>query len=518
MQEREIDLIDLLVEVLLRWRVMIVWMLVGGILMGGLSYVNSYRASEAHKVQKAELEQQLQQKKEQLASTQQENAEVGGSTNLIDKEYLREQLTEQQENNVNVVLNNEKYIAKLQNYAQNSVLMQLDAGKASKTQLTFLIKSLDAEKSASIEKVYEDVISNGFVQWLVENGSDEVDATGVGELISLKRSSAGLLMGSDSFSVNIVHVTEEQCTMLAEELIAYVNEQQGQLQDVLGTHTIEVVNRSFACVTDVNLLRTQQNIKNEITTGITNVAKLKETFSDAEWKYYNFMTSGKSQGTPEEYEKETTEATAEESVKDTSTVLETITVTSPTVSVKYVILGMILFDFVYVFYVFMKYILDNCIRVNDDVKELYGIPQLAVIPSGVTAGKPFAFVDKWILKLRDRNKRTFSEEEATGLATVAVKMQAKKEGLDAVYCIGCNLKEKSLQIAEQIQTTLQEDGISITVLNNVLYNQESMEQLQGAKAVFLLEKAGETLYDEIVQELELLQRQGIKVLGAVVVE
>ena len=189
MQEREIDLIDLLVEVLLRWRVMIVWMLVGGILMGGLSYVNSYRASEAQKVQKAELEQQLQQKKEQLASTQQENAEVGGSTNLIDKEYLREQLTEQQENNVNVVLNNEKYIAKLQNYAQNSVLMQLDAGKASKTQLTFLIKSLDAEKSASIEKVYEDVISNGFVQWLVENGSDEVDATGVGELISLKRSS-----------------------------------------------------------------------------------------------------------------------------------------------------------------------------------------------------------------------------------------------------------------------------------------------------------------------------------------
>ena len=58
----------------------------------------------------------------------------------------------------------------------------------------------------------------------------------------------------------------------------------------------------------------------------------------------------------------------------------------------------------------------------------------------------------------------------------------------------------------------------MTVLNNVLYNQETMAQLEHAKGAFLLEQVGETLYTEIAQEIELLQRQGITVLGIVVVE
>ena len=247
-----------------------------------------------------------------------------------------------------------------------------------------------------------------------------------------------------------------------------------------------------------------------ITAGNTNAEKLKEAFSAEETAYYNLLKAEK------ELEKNGEESG--ENMAEAVRELEEVTVPTPAVNVKCVLLGMILLAFIYVFYLFLKYILNNKLRITDDIKKIYDLPQLGMIPQGVSQKKLFAFVDGWILKLRDHNKRTFSEEEATGLATVAVKMQAKKEGLDAVYCIGCNLKEKSLQVAEQIQTTLKEDGISITILNNVLYNQESMEQLQGAKAVFLLEKAGETLYDEIVKELELLQRQGIKVLGAVVVE
>ena len=67
-------MIDLLIEILLRWRMMIVWMMVVGVLLtGGLSVVSSYREAEAQKAQKSALEQQLQQMKVQL----------------VDKEYLR---------------------------------------------------------------------------------------------------------------------------------------------------------------------------------------------------------------------------------------------------------------------------------------------------------------------------------------------------------------------------------------------------------------------------------------------
>lgn len=52
----------------------------------------------------------------------------------------------------------------------------------------------------------------------------------------------------------------------------------------------------------------------------------------------------------------------------------------------------------------------------------------------------------------------------------------------------------------------------------MLYDCESTELLNGMKGTFLLECAGTTLYDEIWQEVDLLQRQEIDCLGIVVVE
>lgn len=193
-------------------------------------------------------------------------------------------------------------------------------------------------------------------------------------------------------------------------------------------------------------------------------------------------------------------------------------VPEPALSLKYVLLGMILFAFIYVFYLFLKYILSSRLRAADEVQVLYGTAQLGKIPRDTGKKKVFAVVDDLIVKLRDRNKRVFSYEEAVGLAAVAVRMSARKNDLNKVFCIGCNMQEPRLQVAQAIQADLQEADLEMTVLNNVLYNQEALEQLQDAKGAFLLEQAGETLYDEIARELELLRRQEIAVLGIVVVE
>ena len=45
MKDKEVSLIDLAVEILLRWRMFIVWMLIGGVLLGTYSYVQSKKAA-----------------------------------------------------------------------------------------------------------------------------------------------------------------------------------------------------------------------------------------------------------------------------------------------------------------------------------------------------------------------------------------------------------------------------------------------------------------------------------------
>lgn len=64
---------------------------------------------------------------------------------------------------------------------------------------------------------------------------------------------------------------------------------------------------------------------------------------------------------------------------------------------------------------------------------------------------------------------------------------------------------------------LSKEKIETQILDNVLYNVESLEKLGNAKGVVLLEKAGSALYTEIAQELEVLRRQDIRVLGGIIV-
>lgn len=61
MEEREIDLTDLLLTILLHWRGLIILMLIGGVLMGAFSYIKSDKAAKeviaAYNEQSAALEE-----------------------------------------------------------------------------------------------------------------------------------------------------------------------------------------------------------------------------------------------------------------------------------------------------------------------------------------------------------------------------------------------------------------------------------------------------------------------------
>lgn len=70
----------------------------------------------------------------------------------------------------------------------------------------------------------------------------------------------------------------------------------------------------------------------------------------------------------------------------------------------------------------------------------------------------------------------------------------------------------------ELEISTGKEGINVTVLDNVLYNAESMEKVDGMTGIVLVEKAGSTLYSEIASELALLKRQGIEVLGGIIVE
>ena len=76
----------------------------------------------------------------------------------------------------------------------------------------------------------------------------------------------------------------------------------------------------------------------------------------------------------------------------------------------------------------MHYVFNHKLSASDSLQELYGMPQLGFILWQEEGGKPFAFIDQWILSLRDSGGCRFTREEAMRLSGAAVRMAAVREG------------------------------------------------------------------------------------------
>lgn len=503
MQEREINLVDLFVEILLRWRMFIVWALCGAVLLGSFSYIRTWRAADAQTAQVEEAKRQL--------------AEAGmqEGPDKVDSALLKEtagKLTADQRRNVEAVAGYEKWLTN----QEGSALLQIDANNVQQAEITFYISAESREQSCSIEAVYEDIISSGE---LVQYMADQLGVSPyISDLISLQaqellqitygvQKSVIEQMPTDSFSVRVIHYDEQICSDLAQAVIDFVENKHDELVDKLGEHELTVVNVSHAVVYDSSLANAQQILLNNMVNAQDSVLKRKKDFAIQEWQYYDVLVNG-----------EITGITSVDTVRlSPSDIVNRGVTATPGVSLKYVLLGMILAAFVYAFYIFFMYIINTKIRATDNLQQLYAIPQIGLIPAQKEKGKIFGFVDNFIDSLRNRNKRKFTQEEAVELASVAVKMAVERQEDKAVYLLGCDLKGPALAVCEQIRDRLNKDNIQAVILNNVLYDASAMDSLKNARGAVLVEMAGSTLYVEIEQELELMKREEIAVLGGIIV-
>lgn len=471
MNEREISLVDLMVEILLRWRMIIVWMVAGAVLLGAFSYVRSGNA----------------------ASKQQAAAEEMTS----DPE---EWLTEEEMQNVNYVVNYEKMYLGKKEYQEKAPIMQMDFNNVSKGETTIVIEAEDIRKSADIARVYEDIVESGEFAEKVA-GDVGMETVGIQEILFLSRTEGKVFIdggeGTSTFEITALHDDEEKCRDMLDSAVAFLRNKQSSVAETLGEHEISVANESFAVVSNMGIVDRQRAVVDEINSMKKSISDMKDQLSDTEKKYYDYLMSD----------------------ADADTEEPALTEVSPSagVSVKYVLLGAVMAAFVYAFILLLVYIFNTKIRETDSIQELYGIPQLGVIPAEPGKKKALGFIDRWILSMRDHNKRQFSEEEALELAAVAAKMAAGKENLKNICLMGCGLKERSLNACEKIKARLESENIHVAILNNVLYDAQMLNELDKADGAVLVEGAGTTLYNEIAEELELLKRQGIKALGAVLV-
>ncbi|MCM1191834.1 MAG: hypothetical protein NC123_09975 [Butyrivibrio sp.] len=518
MREREISLVDMFVDFLLHWRMGLVAMLLGGILLGGFGYARSMERQQAADAQMRTLEEQQNMSPEERMK----HWEAQGAS-------LRSKLADEQLFKVHTAYAIRQSYAEQLDYQQNSLLMQLEPADIQQADLLFVIQAEDADCAYGARSAYERLLtSEAFFRYTEEScGLDN----SVSELISLGQMNlsadqgAGRSAGQHADKINVFvqnvpqssifvlgvqlrHDDADTCSAMADAAEEFIRQQQKELEQTVGSHEIALLSRTQGAVADREVAEWQNIYTTVLFTLSSNYATLMKDFGTEEKAYLDYLAAG----SPAD------NAGSGDPVNGGGAFHEAPAATAASgVSGKYVLFGAVLFACIYVFGLFIKYSMNNRLRSTDDICELYGIPQLGTVPA-VSRKRFLGVVDQWILKLRYHNQRRFTPEESVGLAAVAVKMAARKKGARSVCLLGCELKGNTLEICGQIKKQLEEAGLQVNTLSNVLYDAEAMEQLGGAESVVLVETAGVTLYDEILKELDLLQRQEITVLGGLVAE
>lgn len=497
-EEREINLIDLVAEILSHWRGLLILMLAGAVLMGAFSYVRSYRGA-----------MQVQEEPEEELS--EEEIELAGLEELSREERLEELeniLEEPKKLSVMAVLDDEQENAMHQQYVEESVLMKMDPYNIPKTELIFQIRMEDMGESYILRSVYEDLVNGvGMLQW-VEDKTD-ISAVSADELISAWAKSNVMVLnggqetelGNDCLKVSVVHYDAAECKKLAQCVKDYIQEQNERLTLELGAHEVTLLSEASGVVMDTSVRDRQISYSNSRLSFLVNGANARAGFTKAQEMYYDLLSGG--DGILSEDEEEETEAAEEIAQK-------------PSVSKKYVVLGAFLFAFLYAGVIFVIYIMNGKLRTSDELQRLFNISQLGLVVK--EDGKKRFIVDRWIDALRSRGKRRFTREQSLELAAAAVKISAQKQELDSVCLMGCDLKAGADAVCQALKERLGREKLEVMILDNVLYDAEAMEKLGKSQGVVLVEKAMSTMCEEIARELELAQRQGIRVLGGIVVE
>lgn len=516
MREREISLLDLFVEILLHWRMALGFMLIGGILLGGFSYVRSREQQQTREARQQAAEARLRAVEAQFRTLEkqwdlslEERMEQWEARGI----FLSDELDDTQFKRIYAVLELKRHYEKWIEYQQHSYLMQMDSLNVQQADLSFVVRAEDADCAYGAENAYERLLTSTlFYEYAEERcGLGE----GVNELISLSRSPSSMPQSSIIvLDVQILYDDADICSALADAVEEFIQQQQKELEQTIGSHEITCISRSQGKVLGKTVAESQNSYASVLYSLSNYYSTLLRSFDDKERAYYEYLLAGSPADNP-------IDESAEPEMPEDETKAEepgAVTVAAGAkVSVKYVLFGAVLFAGIYACVLFMKYIMNNRLRSTDNLCEIYGIPQIGTVPAS-SRTRFLGAVDQWILKLRYHNQRRFSQEESVGLAAVAVKMAARKKGAESVCLLGCELKGNTLEICGQIKEQLKAAGLEVNTLSNVLYDAEAMEQLGSVGNVVLVETAGVTLYDEILKELELLQRQEITVLGGIVAE
>ena len=478
--EKEISLIELMFYCLKKWRWIVVTMLVLAVLAGGYKY----RATVKSNAVQREAELQKNDKNES------QKKEVVTNPNIAYYELAIE--------------NTQQELEASREYLESSVIMKLDPYHANTGSLSYFINAENMSEASlgNLMAAYKTFVTDGRLAELLVKTNGKIEKS---ELQYLIKFSTEELSGSEQsisdktsaiyvagqkkptvFRVEITADTEKNSQGYTEAAAAAIEAYSQELQEKMGTHSLELLSSTQMECIDKDIESYQTNVLNTYNNLFT---QLKTMQSDLK--------------------------TVKEEEGETVVVGEDVVYANPvSAAVKYAVAGLILGAFLSAFVLAVIFLMSGRLESTENFREEYGIPLLGQVTGQDEKKRLFGFVDQWLARLQEGAYADITSEEQVKLAAANVKAAAREGDLKKIMLTGTIAKDE----AEAFRTQLEKElgSMTLSAYERIVFQASALEELDSYDGVLFLEKKGSSYSKLMKKECALAEDRNVRVLGAIV--
>lgn len=499
-EEMTIDIMDLLRRCLLRWKFIVVWMLIGAIALDGVGCLKSIKDAKAVEAQLAVDEEENESEKQEMLS-----------------EYMQK-LTEREVSEVqNAVLS---YTAYQQEYAdglkyyQESMKMKLDPSCVPTMRLQYIVDNhyevtypVIAKKDTTqdiisilAEKVRSEEVSNAVADAL----NHEVSAAYVQELLTTSADDSNQTSnsGNDAFIINMVAENREDCQKIAEIVKSTIDQCLDSVRAVCGDFDIKLASEQFYETSDRDLMSAQQSATTSLNSLRSAINNLPYMMTDDQKTYYYALLDN---------EKMIDTGSEDETITEDDSELDVPVLTVPEVkyiSLKYILVGLVAGAVCACGWIALRYLLSGKLRTADDLPEGFEINTLGNVT--LEKVKFPGFMKK--------SYYTMTKEEQLSVIISEIQVTAEKENIHRLFITSSVMNDALKEIGKAISSGLDNEHLVCSVGETALYDPEEIRSLSNADGVIFVEQIGVSKFEEIAKEKAVAGRAHTQILGCVVVE
>lgn len=493
---KTINLREVLYCILVKRRILLIWMIIFAFVANGFACLKSYR----------EISQSMQSRNDTDYS-QYENE-------------LSETEIEEVKNAVDNYIAYEQTYMKYKEYMENSIKMQLDATNVPTQTIIYRINGND--DSVNIADTYMEVLPNDKIcQETMDKLGLDIQPSYIRELISVKSSHMyAITLEGQQFAnvlendtaddapvlvvIEIISDSESNTKTIGEIVENNIESVTKELQGQFGAFNIQKIADSFCKEANKELLQSQQTTLSEMNSVNSLMKNLESSLTETQQPYFLALLENNIQ----ELEK-----------NDSQDNIDQVGMaTIDYINLKYIVVGAGAGLVLFALYILCKVIFDRHLNsicyIEQDLKSTL----IGVLYKNRSSKKIKDKINKKLDLIFKRGNKGYTQEQQIEMICADLVFLIKKKGINSLYITGSQITEEVSQLFSIIDKHLKNYDVNFTIEKNFLCNVESLEKFAEADGGVFIEQMNKSLNEDILKEVDYCKKYSIDNLGFIIVE